>query len=134
MCQVNCTIKSGTFNIIIIIQMAITMKELQYLLVPYGFNSRFSYDWPIGRELMAEMVRRFQADQDAQVEIDIDGFIAYLDADDDLVDAPTSPPLLVLNSPLHKPFEQLDGAEEAELAMAIALSLRSKRNREEVDD
>jgi hypothetical protein len=85
---------------------------------------------------MAEMVRRFQADQDAQVEIDIDGFIAYLDSesDDDLVDAPTSPPLLVLNSPLHKPFEQLDGAEEAELAMAIALSLRSKRNREGVND
>ena len=96
--------------------MAITMKELQYLLVPYGFNSRFSYDWPIGRELMAEMVRRFQADQDAQVEIDIDGFIAYLDADDDSIDAPDSPPLLVV--------EQLDGAEEAELAMAIALSLR----------
>ena len=96
--------------------MAITMKELQYLLVPYGFNSRFSYDWPIGKELMAEMVRRFQADQDAQVEIDIDGFIAYLDADDDSIDAPDSPPLLVV--------EQLDGAEEAELAMAIALSLR----------
>jgi len=97
--------------------MAITMEELEYLLVPYGFNSRFSYDWPIGRELMAEMVRRFQADQDAQVEIDIDLFIAYLDADnDDSVDAPDSPPLLVV--------EQLDGAEEAELAMAIALSLR----------
>ena len=115
--------------------MAITMKELQYLLVPYGFNSRFSYDWPIGRELMTEMVRRFQADQDAQVEIDIDLFIAYLDADDDSFDAPPpSPPLLVLNSPLHKPVEQLDGAEEAELAIAIALSLHSKRNREEVDD
>ena len=98
--------------------MAITMKELEYLLVPYGFNSRFSYDWPIGRELMAEMVRRFQFDQDAQVEIDIDGFIAYLEADDDSVDAPalTPTPLLVV--------EQLDGAEEAELAMAIALSLR----------
>ena len=96
------------------------MKELQYLLVPYGFNSRFSYDWPIGRELLAEMVRRFQFDQDAQVEIDIDLFIAYLDADDDedFVDAPvpTPTPLIVA--------EQLDGAEEAELAMAIALSLR----------
>ena len=96
--------------------MAITMKELEYLLVPYGYNSRISYDWPIGKELMAEMVRRFQADQDAQVEIDIDGFIAYLDADDDSDDAPALPPLLVP--------EQLDGAEEAELAMAIALSLR----------
>jgi hypothetical protein len=108
--------------------MAITMKELQYLLVPYGYNSRVSYDWPIGKELMVEMVRRFQQDQDAQVEIDIDLFIAYLDADfdDDFVDAPACASELPSASP-----EILDGAEEAELALAIALSLPSKRGREE---
>ena len=98
------------------------MNELQYLLVPYGYNSRISYDWPIGKELMVEMVRRFQQDQDAQVEIDIDAFIAYLDADsdDDFVDAPSA-----------ELPELLDGAEEAELALAIALSLPTKRGREE---
>ena len=121
--------------------MAITMNELQYLLVPYGYDSRVSYDWPIGKELMVEMVRRFQQDQDAQVEIDIDAFIAYLDADsdDDCVDAPAShqvpsasPQLPSASPQLPSAWpELLDGAEEAELALAIALSLPTKRDRNE---
>lgn len=83
---------------------------------------------------MVEMVRRFQQDQDAQVEIDIDGFIAYLDADsdDDCVDAPASHQVHSASPQLPSAFpELLDGAEEAELALAIACSLPSKRDRDE---